>query len=205
MLAVSCVGSAAQSSGSALNIYYIDTEGGQSTLFVGPTGESLLVDTGNAGERDLSRIAETLRTAGVSRIDHMWTTHFHGDHVGALKIYQALAADGLATAKFNLGVMYDFGQGVAKDPAQAVRWYRAAAAQGHGGAQFNLGGMYFDGVGVAQDHVRSYAWFTLAAAAGAPGASRNRSALAKLLDVAQMEQAQRLVRDCQARNFAGCE
>jgi len=64
--------------------YYIDTEGGQSTLFVGPTGESLLVDTGNAGERDLSRIAETLRGAGVSRIDHMWTTHFHGDHVGAL-------------------------------------------------------------------------------------------------------------------------
>jgi competence protein ComEC len=75
---------AAQSSKAALNIYYIDTEGGQSTLFVGPTGESLLVDTGNAGERDLSRIAETLRTAGVSRIDHMWTTHFHGDHIGAL-------------------------------------------------------------------------------------------------------------------------
>jgi hypothetical protein len=127
-----------------------------------------------------------------------------GDHVGALKIYQALAADGLAPAQFNLGVMYDFGQGVAKDPVQAVRWYRAAAAQGHGGAQFNLGGMYFDGVGVAQDHMRSYVWFTLAAAAGAAGASRNRSALAKLLDVAQMEQAQRLVRDCLARNFAGC-
>jgi beta-lactamase superfamily II metal-dependent hydrolase len=51
---------------------------------VGPTGESLLVDTGNPGERDLARIAETLRSAGVSRIDHLWTTHFHGDHVGAL-------------------------------------------------------------------------------------------------------------------------
>ena len=83
MLAVSTVGAAAQSS-AALSIYYIDTEGGQSTLFVGPSGESLLVDTGNAGERDLNRIADTLRTAGVSRIDHMWTTHFHGDHVGAL-------------------------------------------------------------------------------------------------------------------------
>jgi beta-lactamase superfamily II metal-dependent hydrolase len=67
-----------------LDIYYIDTEGGQATLFVGPTGESLLVDTGNAGERDLGRIVETLRAAGVSRIDHMWTTHYHGDHVGAL-------------------------------------------------------------------------------------------------------------------------
>ena len=128
-----------------------------------------------------------------------------GDHAGALKIYQALASEGLAPAQFNLGVMYDFGQGVAKDPVQAVRWYRAAASQGHGGAQFNLGGMYFDGHGVAQDHVRSYVWFTLAAAAGAPGASRNRSALAKLLDAAQLEQAQRLVRECQARNFSGCE
>ena len=128
-----------------------------------------------------------------------------GDHAGALKIYQALAAQGLAPAQFNLGVMHDFGQGVAKDPVQAIRWYRAAAAQGHGGAQFNLGGMYFDGLGVAQDHVRSYVWFTLAAAAGAPGASRNRSALAKAMDATQMEQAQRLLRECQARNFAGCE
>jgi competence protein ComEC len=67
-----------------LTIYYIDTEGGQSTLFVGPTGESLLVDTGNAGVRDLGRITDTLRTAGVTAIDHLWTTHFHGDHVGAL-------------------------------------------------------------------------------------------------------------------------
>jgi competence protein ComEC len=75
---------AAQGRTGALTIYYIDTEGGQSTLFVGPTGESLLVDTGNAGDRDLGRIADTLRTAGVTKIDHLWTTHYHGDHVGAL-------------------------------------------------------------------------------------------------------------------------
>jgi beta-lactamase superfamily II metal-dependent hydrolase len=65
-------------------VYFIDTEGGQSTLYVGPTGESLLVDTGNAGERDLGRILEVLNAAGVRQIDHMWSTHYHGDHVGAL-------------------------------------------------------------------------------------------------------------------------
>src|SRR5437870_75076 len=82
---VFCVGGLlAQTAAGTLNIYYIDTEGGQSTLFVGPAGESLLVDTGNAGERDLGRIVETLKTAGVQQIDHMWTTHYHGDHVGAL-------------------------------------------------------------------------------------------------------------------------
>ena len=71
--------------GKTLDIYYIDTEGGQSTLFVSPTGESLLVDTGNAGGRDLERIVAAISTAGVKQIDHMWTTHYHDDHVGAME------------------------------------------------------------------------------------------------------------------------
>ena len=84
VLMAGIVGLLAQAGPGTLNIYYIDTEGGQSTLFVGPTGESLLVDTGNAGDRDLGRIVDTLKTAGVKQIDHMWTTHYHGDHVGSL-------------------------------------------------------------------------------------------------------------------------
>lgn len=75
---------AAQSRTPILDIYFVDTEGGQSTLYVGPAGESLLVDTGNAGERDLGRIVETLKQAGVRQIDHMWSTHYHGDHIGSL-------------------------------------------------------------------------------------------------------------------------
>src|SRR5678809_1635731 len=81
---IAVLGLAAQVRTGTLTIYYTDTEGGQSTLFVGPTGESLLVDTGNAGDRDLGRIVETLKTASIKQIDHMWTTHYHGDHVGAL-------------------------------------------------------------------------------------------------------------------------
>lgn len=84
ILIAGIAGPLAQTGPGTLNIYYIDTEGGQSTLFVGPTGESLLVDTGNAGDRDLGRIVETLKVAGVKQIDHMWTTHYHGDHVGSL-------------------------------------------------------------------------------------------------------------------------
>jgi len=83
-LAAGLAGLMAQARPGTLSIYYIDTEGGQSTLFVGPTGESLLVDTGNAGDRDFGRIVETLTAAAVTRIDHLWTTHYHGDHVGAL-------------------------------------------------------------------------------------------------------------------------
>jgi beta-lactamase superfamily II metal-dependent hydrolase len=84
ILTAGIAGLPAQNGPGTLDIYYIDTEGGQSTLFVGPTGESLLVDAGNAGDRDLGRIVDTLKTAGVKQIDHMWTTHFHGDHVGSL-------------------------------------------------------------------------------------------------------------------------
>jgi competence protein ComEC len=70
--------------GKALDIYFIDTEGGQATLYVAPSGQTLLVDTGNAGERDLGRILEVLEVAGVKQIDHLFLTHYHGDHYGSL-------------------------------------------------------------------------------------------------------------------------
>jgi beta-lactamase superfamily II metal-dependent hydrolase len=65
-----------------LDIYYIDTEGGQATLFVSPFGKSVLVDTGNEGTRDPQRIMEAVKAAGVQQIDYLLITHYHGDHVG---------------------------------------------------------------------------------------------------------------------------
>jgi competence protein ComEC len=72
---------------STLEIYVIDVEGGNSTLFVTPSGESLLIDTGNAGAaavRDAGRIMDAIRDAGVKRIDRLIITHWHGDHFGGL-------------------------------------------------------------------------------------------------------------------------
>jgi beta-lactamase superfamily II metal-dependent hydrolase len=81
----------------ALDIYFIDVEGGQSTLFVTPAGESLLVDAGFPGvggfdalsgdparARDANRIAAAARDAGVARIDYLLVTHFHADHDGGV-------------------------------------------------------------------------------------------------------------------------
>ena len=68
----------------ALDIYFVDVEGGQSTLFVSPSGESMLVDTGFPGERDATRIAAVAKGAGVSQIDYLLITHYHGDHVGGV-------------------------------------------------------------------------------------------------------------------------
>ena len=75
---------AAQAPAKTLRIYYIDTEGGQSTLFVAPSGETLLVDVGNPGGRDTDRIMLAIEDAGVKQIDHLVLTHYHGDHVGGL-------------------------------------------------------------------------------------------------------------------------
>ncbi len=75
---------AAQMPAKTLQIYYIDTEGGQSTLFVAPSGETLLVDVGNPGGRDTDRMMLALEDAGVKQIDHLVLTHYHGDHVGGL-------------------------------------------------------------------------------------------------------------------------
>jgi competence protein ComEC len=70
-----------------LDIYVIDVEGGNATLFVAPSGESLLIDTGNGGPaaaRDAERIMAAVQDAALTRIDHLITTHYHGDHFGAM-------------------------------------------------------------------------------------------------------------------------
>ena len=71
----------------SLNIYVIDVEGGNAVLFVAPSGESMLVDTGNGGDgavRDAGRIMAAVKDAGVKRIDHLIITHYHNDHIGGL-------------------------------------------------------------------------------------------------------------------------
>ena len=78
-----------------LDIYFLDTEGGQATLFVAPSGESMLVDTGFGGNqgmppvsgappitRDADRISAVLKLANIGVLDYLVITHYHGDHVG---------------------------------------------------------------------------------------------------------------------------
>src|ERR1700722_5578129 len=77
---------AARAAGKSLQIYFIDTEGGQATLIVSPTGQSLLVDTGWPGfdNRDADRIVAAAKDAGVTELNFVVITHFHRDHVGGV-------------------------------------------------------------------------------------------------------------------------
>jgi beta-lactamase superfamily II metal-dependent hydrolase len=94
-----------------LDIYLIDVEGGNSTLFVTPSGESLLIDTGNGGAaaaRDGDRIIAAVKDAGISRIDRLITTHYHGDHFGAMEN---------VAGRIPIGEFIDHGPNVQPNPA----------------------------------------------------------------------------------------
>jgi beta-lactamase superfamily II metal-dependent hydrolase len=81
----------AQGPAKGLSIYLVDVEGGNATLFVSPSGESLLIDAGNPSNgRDANRIAAAAKDAGISQIDHLIVTHFHVDHVGGVGELNAL-------------------------------------------------------------------------------------------------------------------
>jgi competence protein ComEC len=98
-----------------LDIYWIDAEGGAATLIVTPSGQSLLADSGNPGDRDAQRIYDVAtKQAHLTKIDFLLTTHFHSDHVGGAPALSKLIP---------IGAYLDHGDSVeTKNPADAQRW-----------------------------------------------------------------------------------
>ena len=101
-------------------IYWIDVEGGASTLFVSPSGESLLFDTGfpGNGDRDAKRIYTAAQNAGLKQIDHVVISHWHADHEGGLNALSKLIP---------LGNFYDHGNGVEQSDRGRLEDYMAIA------------------------------------------------------------------------------
>jgi competence protein ComEC len=105
-------GAAAQTR-TTLDIYVVDVEGGNATLFVAPSGQSLLIDTGNfapdGGVRDAGRIMLAARDARLTQIDNLIITHWHGDHYG-----------GLAELAKQIPIQHFIDHGPNVQPAEAV-------------------------------------------------------------------------------------
>ena len=109
-----------------------------------------------------------------------------------------------AIVQYNLGVMYDNGEGVPQDDKTAVKWYTLAAEQGDADAQSNLGLRYYNGEGVIQDNVYAHMWLNIAASSGNKTLTKNRDIVAKWMTPSQLETAQKLARECVRKKYKGC-
>ena len=114
-------------SAKTFDIYLSDTEGGKATLFVSPSGESVLVDTGNPNPRDTDRILAMLAEAGVTEIDHLILTHYHVDHVGGL---QELAK--------RVTIKHYVDHGPSVEEREQVQGFQAAYAELHAKAKHTV-------------------------------------------------------------------
>ena len=106
------------SAAKALDIYFIDVEGGQATLLVTPSGESMLIDAGYGprqargaipavpNARDAGRILAAATDAGLTRLDYLLVTHFHPDHAGGVPE---------VAARIPIGAYIDYGEPMGTD------------------------------------------------------------------------------------------
>ncbi|HRC27204.1 MAG TPA: SEL1-like repeat protein, partial [Alphaproteobacteria bacterium] len=118
--------------------------------------------------------------AGVAEAQHDLAAVYTAGHGGAPQNYEKAAfwfgkaaGQGVANARYNLGVLYQQGLGVPKDMREAIKWYRAAADLGHPEARYNLGIACIEGVGVPYDPRKAAEYFESAAAGGVTEAAYN--------------------------------
>jgi len=126
------------------------------------------------------------------------------DYKAAFKWYKLAAEQGYATAQLNLGSMYYNGQGVTQDYKAAFKWFKLSAEQGDAEAQNRLGWMYENGLGVAQDYTRAYMWWNITVSKGNKIAVNDREKVQGMMTPSQIEKAQKLTRECVAKNYKGC-
>ena len=102
----------------------------------------------------------------AQEIDKGYESYNDGDYATALQEWKPLAEQGYAFAQYNLGILYEYGNGVPKDYVEAVKWYRLSAEQGYAISQYSLGLMYSNGYGVLKDKAEAVKWWRLSAEQG---------------------------------------
>jgi hypothetical protein len=118
----------------------------------------------------------------------------------ALEKLRPLAENGHAAAQYNLGVMYEWGNGVEQNNSEALKWYKSSAEHFHKDAQNNLGALYSKGEGTQQDFVEALKWFIISAENGSEGGQKNIRIVEKRMSYEQISQAQKLANDWMRSN-----
>ena len=118
------------------------------------------------------------------------------DHSEALIWYKLAAKQGSAAAQFNLGMIYQKGEGVLRDDTEAIYWYQLAAELGNSTAQFNLAAMYYNNDQCeVQEKLKAYMWLYIAASNGHKEASHWRDKLAVTIPSLDLSTAQSMAAD----------
>src|SRR6476659_1032198 len=114
--------------------------------------------------RTLACVVFMMSTGGAvaGPLEDAWAAYQSGDYATALRLWRPRAAQGVALAQNNLGLMYYNGQGLSQDYDEAAKWYRLAAEQGNATAQSNLGRMYTSGHVSRQHDGKAAMWVILA-------------------------------------------
>jgi hypothetical protein len=136
-------------------------------------------------------------------IMHATSEELPKDLCKAEKWYRKAAAHNYSKAEYNLGLMYATGAGMQKNPIEAAKWFDRAAEKGVALAQFQLGNLYVVGTGVPQDYVTAHMLFNLAGSRGLSEGIKNRKSVAKLMNDAQIAEAQGLARNWRAKSNRG--
>jgi TPR repeat protein len=118
--------------------------------------------------------------------------YIHRDYSRAVEELRDLAERGEARAQYDLGLLYDKGQGVPQNDKEAFHWYHRAAEQDDARAQYNLGLMYANGQGVQQNYLEAYYWINRSAAQGNKHALEARNYLSEKMPVEQLAEAKKL-------------
>ena len=147
--------------------------------------------------------------AAAQSIEEAEFAYERGDYTQAARLFTPLAEQGVASAQFYLGLMYERGRGVRQDYPTALAWFRKAAAQGYAGPQNNLGLIYERGRGVRKDPVRAVMWYSVAAAMlngdEKKTAIKRRDYLTSQMSATQIAQAQEMAQRCQQSQFKECD
>ena len=117
----------------------------------------------------------------------------------------AAAKQGEAYAQHNIGYMYDNGEGVPENDAEAVKWYRKAADQGYADAQYNLGFGYATGEGVPENNIRAYVWWSMAKTQGQTSATEYLERLKPQMTKQQIADGQALAAKCYESDYKDCD
>lgn len=127
-----------------------------------------------------------------------------GDFETAVQEWRPLAEQGNADAQWGMGVLYDSGDGVPLDDAEAMKWYRLAAKQGFALAQYGLALLYGNGEGVPQNIIRAHMWSNIATANGDPDAGELREIISDFMTSADISKAQQMASECMSSNYQNC-